>query len=104
MRNILLRSALALLCPLLANAAPAANYFPAPDSAGGWRPATNASEMRERAGMDSRKLDQAWDFTQRCTQNGGLLVVPSLDLVIYKMGGDDGLRRVLEMVSAAVMD
>src|SRR5262245_63601651 len=25
--------------------------------------------------MDLRKLEQTWEFTQRCTQNGGLIVV-----------------------------
>ncbi|MHB8523333.1 MAG: serine hydrolase domain-containing protein [Limisphaerales bacterium] len=50
-------------------------YFPPADSAGGWRTATNAAQARERAGMDLRKLEQAGEFTQRCTQNGGLLVV-----------------------------
>jgi len=50
-------------------------HFPPPDSLGGWRTATNAVQMRKLAGMDLPKLEQAWDFTQRCTQNGGLLVV-----------------------------
>ena len=36
---------------------------------------TDAVEMREKAGMDLPKLEQAFDFTQRCSQNGGLLVV-----------------------------
>jgi hypothetical protein len=49
----------------------AADYFPPPDSAGGWRTATNVAQVRELAGMDLPKLEQAWEFTQRCTQNGG---------------------------------
>src|SRR5690349_9810950 len=53
----------------------AAGYFPPPDNAGGWRTATNAAQVREFAGMDLPRLEQAWEFTQRCTQNGGLLVV-----------------------------
>ena len=40
-----------------------------------WRTATNAAQVRELAGMDLPRLEQAWEFTQRCTQNGGLLVV-----------------------------
>jgi CubicO group peptidase (beta-lactamase class C family) len=52
-----------------------AAYFPPPDSAGGWRVATNAAQAREMAGMNLPRLQQAWEFTQRCTQNGGLLVV-----------------------------
>ena len=50
-------------------------YFPAPDQAGGWRTATNAAQILDFAGMNARRLDQAWEFTQRCTQTGGLLVV-----------------------------
>src|SRR5258706_15725794 len=53
----------------------AGEYFPPPDSGGGWRTATNAAQARDLAEMDLPKLQQAWEFTQRCTQNGGLLVV-----------------------------
>ena len=63
------------------------NYFPLPDSTGGWRTATNAAQIRNRAGMDLRRLDQAWDFAQRCTQNGGLLVVRNGWLVFEKYFG-----------------
>jgi CubicO group peptidase (beta-lactamase class C family) len=53
----------------------AADYFPPPDSDGGWRTLTDANQIRELAGMDARRLEQAFEFTKRCTQNGGLLVV-----------------------------
>src|SRR6266516_4445486 len=53
----------------------AADYFPPPDSAGGWRTATNAAQARVGAGLVLPRVEQAWEFTQRCTQNGGLLVV-----------------------------
>src|SRR6185437_14925762 len=53
----------------------AADYFPPPDSDGGWRELHDAAQIRELAGMDLHKLEQAYDFTQRCTPNGGLLVV-----------------------------
>src|SRR5690242_2440776 len=55
--------------------ASASDYFPPSDDKGGWRSATNAARMRERAGMEPTRLDQAWEFTRRCTQNGGLLIV-----------------------------
>ena len=64
-----------------------ADYFPPPDSAAGWRTATNAAQMGELAGMDLPRLEQAWDFTQRCTQNGGLLVVRNGWLVFEKYFG-----------------
>src|SRR5882762_1766368 len=65
----------------------ALTYFPPPDASGGWRNATNAAQTRERAGMDLRRLEQAWDFTQRCTQNGGLLVVRNGWLVFERYFG-----------------
>ena len=77
---------LPLICVQLLPAADRA-YFPPPDSAGGWRTATNVAQVRDRAGMDLRKLEQAWEFTQRCTQNGGLLVVRRGHLVFEKYFG-----------------
>ncbi len=167
-----LASCLALVAWMSA-AVEAADYFPPPDSAGGWRTATNAAPARGLAGLAWPRLEQAWEFTQRSTQNGGLLVVRhgwlafekyfgrasrnvnpdmastgkaytsivcgimlqefhdkipgGLDTKVFSptflpeaysrddwkpiprtpfhegsMGGDDGIRRVLEMVSAAV--
>jgi CubicO group peptidase (beta-lactamase class C family) len=52
-----------------------AEYFPPPDTAGGWRSATNETDIRKVAQIQRSKLSQAWDFTQRCSQNGGLLVL-----------------------------
>ena len=34
------------------------DYFPPPDSAGGWRTAKNAEEVRDKAGMDLAKLER----------------------------------------------
>ncbi|MSU04425.1 MAG: class C beta-lactamase-related serine hydrolase [Pedosphaera sp.] len=77
-----------------------AQYFPPPDSTGGWRvplrpsgpsPESNRAIERESshqlAGMDLNKLDLTWDLTQRCTQNGGLLVVRRGFLVFEKYFG-----------------
>jgi hypothetical protein len=78
----------------------AAVYFPPPDSAGGWRTCQPRAEVTDRkaaasaaekaralAGMDLPKLEQAWEFMQRCTQNGGLLVVRQGYLVFEKYFG-----------------
>src|SRR4051794_23216257 len=65
----------------------AADYFPPPDSEGGWRTLHDAASIRENAGMDLRRLEQAYDFTQRCSQNGGLLVVRHGYLVFEKYFG-----------------
>ena len=63
------------------------DYFPPPDSAGGWRELHDPAKIRELAGMDAAHLDMAYDFTQRCTQNGGLLVVRHGYLVLEKYFG-----------------
>ncbi len=53
----------------------AGDYFPPPDSEGGWREVKTPAEVRRKAGLDLRRLEQAYQFTERCSQNGGLLVV-----------------------------
>ena len=63
------------------------DYFPQPDSQGGWRMATNGSEIRKKAGMDLGRLEQAYQFTERCSQNGGLLVVRHGYLVFERYFG-----------------
>ena len=65
----------------------AAEYFPPPDSEGGWRTLTNAAQIRELAGLDLGRLEQAYDLTERCTQNGGLLVVRHGYLVFERYFG-----------------
>ncbi len=85
-----IRRALSRSCCLLLFLSPAvraADYFPPPDARGGWRSAKDATQIRELAGMDLPKLELAWDFTQRCTQNGGLLVVRHGHLVFEKYFG-----------------
>ena len=51
------------------------DYFPKPDSAGGWRTLKDAAAIRKTAGMDVKKLDQAFEYASRSSQHGGLLVV-----------------------------
>src|SRR5262245_42252596 len=63
------------------------DYFPVPDSAGGWRSATNAAQIRAEAGLDLPALEHTWEFTQRCTQNGALLVVRNGWLAFEKYFG-----------------
>ena len=62
-------------------------YFPLPDSAGGWRTSLDAASLRRDAGVDLTRLEQAWDFTQRCSQNEGLVVVRRGYLVLEKYAG-----------------
>ena len=51
------------------------DYFPKPDSAGGWRTLKGAVAIRKTAAMDLAKLDQAFEYASRSSQHGGLLVV-----------------------------
>lgn len=71
----------------LAAAEGADGYFPPPDSAGGWRTAADAAQVRELGGMDLARLEQAWAYTQRCSPHAGLLVVRRGYLVFEKYIG-----------------
>lgn len=51
------------------------DYFPKPDSAGGWRVLKDAAAIKKTAGIDVKKLDQAFEYAARTSQHGGLLVV-----------------------------
>lgn len=84
----------ALICVLLtAVVAPLSSgqrsdsYFPPPDNMGGWRTLKDAVSIRKLAGMDFARLEQAWNFTERCSQNGGLLVVRHGYLVFERYYG-----------------
>src|SRR5205807_6005139 len=59
---------------ILLMAAPLARgqeYFPPPDSEGGWRILKDAAQLRKSAGMDLQKLDWAFDYASRSSQHGG---------------------------------
>ena len=50
-------------------------YFPPPDSQGGWRKATDMPGGPAALGIDTHKLDEAFEVAQQSTKNGGLVVV-----------------------------
>ena len=50
-------------------------YYPPPDAAGGWRTLKDPAQVRKIAGIDVKRLDQAFNYAQRTSQHGGLLVV-----------------------------
>ena len=75
------------------------DYFPPPDSDGGWRTVKDVNEARDLAGMDLHKLDQAFELTQRCTQHGGLIVVRHGYLVFEKYFGKGNRNANPDMAS-----
>ena len=65
----------------------AADYFPPPDSKGGWRTLTAAKDIRAKAGLDLLRLEDAYKICEHTTPNGGLLVVRHGWLVFEKYFG-----------------
>jgi CubicO group peptidase (beta-lactamase class C family) len=97
-RHSAARAALALIASAAlfspaGSAARPSDYFPPPDSQGGWRTLTDAAAIRRKAGMDLSRLDRAFEIALRGTQNGGLLVVRRGYLVYEKYFGR-GQRNV----------
>lgn len=75
MRSFLLLGSLAIL---LAACVPACanepEYFPPPDSAGGWMAPRDPAQALDVGGVAVRRLDQAFEYASRTSQHGGLLV------------------------------
>jgi CubicO group peptidase (beta-lactamase class C family) len=74
-----------LLTPLCFAASNA--YYPPPDSNGGWRTLKDDASIRKTAGIDKNRLDEAFEYAQRSSQHGGLLVVRHGYLVYEKYYG-----------------
>lgn len=70
-----IRLALLLAAGAASALAASPDYYPPPDSAGGWRALHDAAQIRKVAGIDAKRLDQAFEYTKRTSQHGGLLVV-----------------------------
>ena len=62
-------------------------YFPPPDGSGGWRTTTSPAHALDVGGVDTTKLDQAFDYASRTSQHGGLVVVRHGWLVYGKYYG-----------------
>ena len=88
-RRTLLSLPIAL--PLLNLAARAAagseDYFPSSDASGGWRTLKDPAEIRGHTGIDTSRLDAAFQYTQTTSQHGGLLVTRHGYLVYEKYFG-----------------
>jgi CubicO group peptidase (beta-lactamase class C family) len=75
------------------------DYFPPPDSQGGWRTLKDAAQIRKTAGMDLTKLDYAFDYASRSSQHGGLVVVRHGYLVYEKYYGKGNREATPAMAS-----
>jgi CubicO group peptidase (beta-lactamase class C family) len=77
----------------------AADYFPPPDSKGGWRTLTSADEIKPKTGLDVKKLDAAFEYAQLTSQHGGLLVVRNGYLVYERYFGRGHREALPELAS-----
>lgn len=82
---------------LLARAA--GDYFPPPDSKGGWRTLRGADAIRTTGGMDSARLDEAFEYIKGTSQHGGLLVVRRGYLVYERYFGRGHREALPELAS-----
>ncbi|MBM3726796.1 MAG: serine hydrolase [Acidobacteria bacterium] len=87
------------LATALTLAAAEKNYFPPPDSQGGWRTLPNAQAIRKTAGIDTAKLDEAFEFVRETAQHGGLLVVRRGYLVYERYYGRGHREALPELAS-----
>ncbi len=84
---------------LTALAADAADYFPPPDTQGGWRTLKDPARIKQSAGLDVAKLDAAFDYVQQTSQHGGLLVVRHGHLVYERYFGRGHREALPELAS-----
>lgn len=71
----------------------AADYYPKPDAKGGWRTSKNPT------GIDKKKLDETFDYVQKTSQHGGLLVVHHGTLVYERYFGRGNREALPELAS-----
>jgi CubicO group peptidase (beta-lactamase class C family) len=90
-RRAFLGAALAAAArPSRAASGKSAEYFPPPDSEGGWRTPGDAARIRKLTGFRLDRLDQAFEYTMRTSQYGGLLVARHGWLVYERYFGRAG--------------
>jgi CubicO group peptidase (beta-lactamase class C family) len=77
----------------------AEDYFPPPDSKGGWRTLREPGRIRELTRIDTEKLDAAFDYIQTTSQHGGLLVVRHGHLVYERYFGRGHREALPELAS-----
>jgi CubicO group peptidase (beta-lactamase class C family) len=75
------------------------DYFPPPDTKGGWHTLTDPARIAKTAGIDKQKLDEAFDYVQNTSQHGGLLVVRHGYLVYERYFGRGNREALPELAS-----
>ena len=90
-----------LLFASLQAATTEADYYPPPDSQGGWRSLISHSgnKFGATAGMDRKKLDEAFEYAKTTSQHGGLLVVRHGCLVYERYYGRGNREANPDMAS-----
>lgn len=94
---MLLKFAAGALLPVLL--IHAADYYPPPDSQGGWRTLSEPAKIRKLTGIDVGKLDEAFHYIQQTSQHGGLLVVRHGYLVYERYFGRGHREALPELAS-----
>ncbi len=75
------------------------DYFPPPDAKGGWRTLKDPRKIQKATGIDTKKLDEAFDYVQGTSQHGGLLVVRHGWLVYERYFGRGDREATPELAS-----
>jgi CubicO group peptidase (beta-lactamase class C family) len=77
----------------------AEDYFPSPDAKKGLRTLKDSAQIRKVTQIDTRKLDEAFDYIQLTSQHGGLLVVRHGYLVYERYFGRGHREALPELAS-----
>jgi CubicO group peptidase (beta-lactamase class C family) len=89
----------AAILSLAASLALAGDYVPPPDSDGGWRTITDPAAIQKKTGVDTKKLDDAFEYVSQTSQHGGLLVVRHGYLVYERYFGRGNREALPELAS-----
>ncbi len=76
-----------------------AQYYPMPDSIGGWRKLADKVEIRKKTGIIVSKLDETFEYIKGDTKNGGLLVLKDGWLVYEKYFGKGSHEATANLAS-----
>src|SRR4051812_5796568 len=74
-------------------------YYPPSDANGGWRTLKDPAKIQKMTGLDTKKLDEAFDYVQQTSQHGGLLVVRNGYLVYERYFGRGDREALPELAS-----